>query len=121
MDKQQVQRLEGKELLDKVEQMEDVPVKEKARACGYVTATAQGERIDTRGWYEAVAKAFAEEKNIALDPQHDRQFSYVATVQKNGSLLVGYSYLKMMGIKPGQQYKIELQDGDILLKLIRDN
>ncbi len=112
-------RLTGSDLLEKLNSLSATSLKQKAHACGYVLNTAQGPRIDSMRWYQALAQALAEQANLQLDSPSTRELSFVVTVQRSGSLTVGYSYLRSMGIEEGRKYKICLQDnGDIHLELI---
>lgn len=114
-------RLTGSALIQKLQSMGSCPIKQKARACGYVMNTAQGQRVDSMRWYEALAHALAEQANFPLDSPSTRELSFVVTVQRSGSLMVGYSYLRAMGISEGRRYKICPQNnGDIYLELLAD-
>lgn len=102
--------------------MHSASMREKARVCGYTFETAQGERVDSMRWYEAIAFALSEHSNLRLEPEKSptgRQLNHIVTVQRTGSVMVGYSYLRPLGVKPGQKYEVQpKKNGDILLRLI---
>lgn len=101
--------LTGKALLQKIKDS-DLPRRELAKQCGYYTVTKDGEtRINLAEFYDAVLAA----KGIALEPEpskdgRGREATYRVTVHKNGSIVIGDSYTKEMGLKPGDEFEIRL-------------
>ncbi|MEL7084132.1 MAG: AbrB family transcriptional regulator [Cyanobacteria bacterium J06597_1] len=110
--------LTGKELLAKVQSMGGASKKEKARACGYVTATKNGqERVNLMQFYNAILAA----KNVDLDANEGsgvrgRAPTYKVSVHKNGNLLIGAAYTKEMGLEPGDEFSIKLGNRNIKLE-----
>jgi hypothetical protein len=101
--------LTGKALLQKIKNS-DLPRRELAKQCGYYTVTNDGEsRINLAEFYDAVLVA----KGIALEPEaskdgRGREATYRTSVHKNGSIVIGDSYTKEMGLKPGDEFEIRL-------------
>lgn len=87
-----------------------MPRRELAKQCGYYTVTNDGEsRINLAEFYDAVLAA----KGIALEPEaskdgRGREATYRTSVHKNGSIVIGDSYTKEMGLKPGDEFEIRL-------------
>ena len=110
--------LTGKELLAKVQSMGGATKKEKARACGYVTATKNGqERVNLMQFYNAILAA----KDVDLDANEStgirgRSATYKVSVHKNGNLLIGAAYTKEMGLEPGDEFSIKLGNRNIKLE-----
>lgn len=109
--KKQVKPLEGEALINKVKELSQLSKEEKARACGYYTVTKNGiDRVNMMKFLNALLDA----EEIALDAQHEgngrvgRSASYRVTVQSNGNLLVGSAYTKQLGLKPGDEFAIDL-------------
>jgi hypothetical protein len=106
---QAVSPLTGKALLQKIKDS-NLPRRELAKQCGYYTASKNGEtRINLAEFYDAVLAA----KGIALEPEvskdgRGREATYRASVHKNGSIVIGESYTKEMGLKPGDEFEIRL-------------
>ena len=109
MPKTATSALTGKALLQKIKDS-DLPRRELAKQCGYYTVTKDGEtRINLAEFYDAVLAA----KGIALEPDpskdgRGREATYRVTVHKNGSIVIGDSYTKEMGLKPGDEFEIRL-------------
>ena len=110
--------LTGKELLAKLQSMGGAAKKEKAKACGYVTATKNGqERVNLMQFYNAILAA----KNVDLDASESsgvrgRAATYKVSVHKNGNLLIGAAYTKEMGLTPGDEFSIKLGNRNIKLE-----
>ncbi|MEW6491924.1 MAG: AbrB family transcriptional regulator [Cyanobacteriota bacterium] len=109
--KKQVKPLEGEALINKVKELSQSSKEEKARACGYYTVTKNGiDRVNMMKFLNALLDA----EEISLDAQHEgngrvgRSASYRVTVQSNGNLLVGSAYTKQLGLKPGDEFAIDL-------------
>ncbi len=103
--------LEGEALINKVKELSDLSKEEKARACGYSTITKNGvERVNMMKFLNALLDA----EEISLDARPSgnghvgRSPSYRVTVQSNGNLLVGSAYTKQLGLKPGDEFVIDL-------------
>lgn len=103
--------LEGEALINKVKELSDLSKEEKARACGYSTITKNGvERVNMMKFLNALLDA----EEISLDARPSgnghvgRSPSYRVTVQSNGNLLVGSAYTKQLGLKPGDEFAIDL-------------
>ncbi len=103
--------LEGEALINKVKELSDLSKEEKARACGYSTVTKNGvERVNMMKFLNALLDA----EEISLDARPSgnghvgRSPSYRVTVQSNGNLLVGSAYTKQLGLKPGDEFVIDL-------------
>jgi len=120
-DKQKTEILTGQALVQKVKELEDYSKEEKAKACGYYTVTKNGtKRVNMMKFMNALIAA----EGIELDSDQNangrggRSASYRITVQSNGNLLIGSTYTKQMGLKPGDEFEISLGRKHIHLKQI---
>jgi hypothetical protein len=115
----QIKPLTGKELVQKVKELDDLSKEEKAKACGYYTVTKDGsERVNMMKFLNALIEA----EGIQLDSISDgngrggRSASFRITVQSNGNLLIGSTYTKQMGLEPGDEFEISLGRKHIRLR-----
>ncbi len=105
-----IQPLEGKALTDKVKEMPNSSKEEKARACGYYSVTKDGvERVNMMKFLNALLDA----EDISFDTPSDkhsrgRSASYRIAVQSNGALLIGSTYTKQLGLKPGDEFSLNI-------------
>lgn len=112
--------LTGKALLKKVKELPDKSKKDTAIACGYYTTTKdQQKRVNLAKFYDAVLQA----KGVQLDEKHPkdgrgRAPTYRACVHKNGQLVIGANYTEEMGLKPGDEFSIQLGNKHIHLRQI---
>ncbi|WP_017297491.1 AbrB family transcriptional regulator [Nodosilinea nodulosa] len=120
----QVEPLVGKELVQKVKDLDDLSKEEKAKACGYYTLTKSGSpRVNMMKFLNALIEA----EGIQLDSSQNgsgrggRSASFRITVQSNGNLLIGSTYTKQMGLRPGDEFEITLGRKHIRLKQLGDN
>lgn len=118
-EKNKIDMLTGQALVQKVKELEDLTKEEKAKACGYYTITKNGtERVNMMKFMNALIAA----EGIELDSEQSsngrggRSASYRITVQSNGNLLIGSTYTKQMGLKPGDEFEISLGRKHIHLK-----
>jgi AbrB-like transcriptional regulator len=107
----QIEPLEGKELISKVKELPNSSKEEKAKACGYYSVTKDGiERVNMMKFLNALLDA----EEISFDTRSDehghvgRSPNYRITVQSNGNLLVGSAYTKQLGLKPGDEFTINI-------------
>jgi hypothetical protein len=101
--------LTGKPLLQKVKELANLSRREKAKRCGYYTAKGDDVRVDVTGFYDALLAA----QGIHLDPGgakdgRGREATYRVTVHQNGQIVIGSTYTKEMGLKPGDEFQIKL-------------
>jgi hypothetical protein len=120
----QVEPLTGKALLQKVKDLDDLSKEEKAKACGYYTLTKAGApRVNMMKFLNALIEA----EGIQLDSAQNgngrggRSASFRITVQSNGNLLIGSTYTKQMGLRPGDEFEITLGRKHIRLKQLGEN
>jgi hypothetical protein len=109
--KKKLKPLEGEALINKVKELSHLSKEEKARACGYYTVTKNGvERVNLMKFLNALLDV--EEISLDARPLENsrvgRSPSYRVTVQSNGNLLVGSAYTKQLGLKPGDEFTIDL-------------
>lgn len=101
-------KLTGQALLEKVKELEHLSKEEKAKACGYITFTRNGqERVNMIKFLNALMEA----DSLAHNPRNGRggrSASYRISVQKNGNLLIGSAYTKLMGLEPGDELEVKL-------------
>ncbi|BDA76025.1 hypothetical protein CAL7716_101910 (plasmid) [Calothrix sp. PCC 7716] len=106
----QIEVLEGKALVDKVKEMPNSSKEEKAKACGYYIVTKDGqERVSIMKFLNALLDA----EEISFDTPSDkssrgRSASYRIAVQSNGALLIGSAYTKQLGLKPGDEFSLNI-------------
>ena len=110
----QYMALTGDELLKVVTANPDAPRDELARLAGYVSTKKNGsERLLYAKFHDALLAA----KGLTLAPpaaakRAGRELSYVARVQKSGSVILSAGYLAKQEFEPGDEFKIEeLEDG----------
>jgi hypothetical protein len=120
----QVKPLIGEELLQKVKELDDLSKDDKAKACGYYTLNKSGSpRVNMMKFLNALIEA----EGIQLDSAQNgngrggRSASYRIAVQSNGNLLIGSTYTKQMGLKPGDEFEITLGRKHIRLKQLGEN
>ncbi|MGB3507652.1 MAG: AbrB family transcriptional regulator [Microcoleaceae cyanobacterium] len=114
--------LTGKALLKKVKELSSSSRKDTAIACGYYSTTKdEQKRVNLTKFYDAVLKA----KGIPLDDNgvkdgRGRAATYRACVHKNGQLVIGANYTQEMGLKPGDEFVIQLGHKHIHLRQITE-
>ncbi|NJK37218.1 MAG: AbrB family transcriptional regulator [Oscillatoriales cyanobacterium RM2_1_1] len=102
--------LTGKALLQKVKELSHLPRRETARLCGYYSTTKDDQvRVNLTDFYDALLKA----RGIPLNPDgvkdgRGREATYLVSVHKNGQIVIGATYTKEMGLKPGDEFDIKL-------------
>ncbi|BAZ18627.1 transcriptional regulator AbrB (plasmid) [Calothrix sp. NIES-4071] len=117
-----IEVLEGKALTDKVKEMPNSSKEEKAKACGYYSVTKDGvERVNMMKFLNALLDA----EEISFDTPSDknsrgRSASYRIAVQSNGSLLIGSTYTKQLGLKPGDEFSLKIGRMNIKLTAISE-
>lgn len=126
--------LEGKALLDKARSLSNRPEDQIARACGYVGPSG---RLLKKSFYRALilAKGYklpegasgtgvrggvssgGRAAGAGAGQGKGRQAEFRTRVHGNGNLLIGQTYTRLMGLEPGQEFRIELEQetGSILL------
>ncbi|MEO1297001.1 MAG: AbrB family transcriptional regulator [Cyanobacteria bacterium J06636_16] len=121
---QKVEMLTGQDLIQKVKELDTLSKEEKAKACGYYTITKKGvKRVNMMKFMNALLDA----EGIQLDSEQGangrggRSASYRITVQYNGNLLIGSTYTKHMGLKPGDEFEISLGRKHIHLKQLGED
>ena len=114
--------LTGKALLQKVETLSHLNKRETAKRCGYLTLTKEGKpRVNLTDFYDAVLAA----KGIELTPgiardRRGREPTYRVSVHRNGQIIIGAAYTQKMGLKPGDEFEIQLGYKHIHLKQLSD-
>ena len=102
--------LTGKALLQKVKELSNLPRRETAKRCGYYTVTKNDQvRVNLTDFYDAVLAA----KGVPLDPDgskdgRGREPTYRVSVHQNNQIVIGSTYTKEMGLKPGDEFEIKL-------------
>ncbi|NJK35657.1 MAG: AbrB family transcriptional regulator [Oscillatoriales cyanobacterium SM2_2_1] len=101
--------LTGEDLLQKIKELGNLPKDEKAKACGYVTITKNGQdRINLMQFYNALIEADGHGKDKKTSQRGGRSASYRVSVQRNGNLLIGSVYTEQMGLEPGDELEIHI-------------
>ena len=105
--------LTGKTLLRKVKKLSHLPKREQARRCGYYKVAKSGSvKINLASFLEALLAAM--DTSLVLDTSKERKYrepTYRVKVNKNGQILIRSAYTTLMGLKPGDEFRIKL-DGD---------
>jgi hypothetical protein len=102
--------LTGRQLLQKVKELSNLPRRETAKQCGYFTVTKNNQtRVNLTDFYDAVLAA----KGVPLEPEggkdgRGREPTYRVSVHQNGQIVIGATYTQAMGLKPGDQFEIKL-------------
>ncbi|BAY88565.1 AbrB family transcriptional regulator [Tolypothrix sp. PCC 7601] len=102
--------LTGKALLAKVKELSNLPRRERAKQCGYYTVTKNNQvRVNLTDFYDALLSA----RGIPLSPEapkdgRGREPTYRVSVHQNGQIVIGATYTKAMGLKPGDEFEIRL-------------
>jgi hypothetical protein len=114
--------LTGQPLLDKIKELGDVTKDELARATGYVRTKKDGsEAFRYASMHEAIIEASTGVKvaGKATGGKPGRTLSYVTSVAKSGSAIVGKGYLQQLGAETGDELDIavDAEAGVITLKL----
>ncbi len=124
--------LQGKALLDKARALSNRPEDQIARACGHVGPSG---RFLKKSFYLALIRAKgyklpegaiggsvrgpgrAAAAGKGTGQGKGRQAEFRTRVHGNGNLLIGQAYTRLMGLEPGQEFRIELEPetGSILL------
>ena len=109
--------LEGKELLEKAKLLSKKSEDEIARGCGYVGPSG---RILRKSFYRALieAKGYKIGNGRQGRASRGRQTKFKTKVHGNGNLLIGHAYTKKLGLKPGQEFKIDLKKESKTIYLI---
>lgn len=104
--------LSGRILLKAIKPIADQPLDDIIRTCGYVAPSG---RLLRQQFYEAlvVAKGFAlpqqaGKRNGTSGGGRGRQAAFCARVHGNGNIIVGSTYTRRMGLVPGQEFVIEV-------------
>ena len=101
--------LVGKDLLDKARSLSDRPEDDIARGCGYVGPSG---RVLRKSFYRALveAKGYKLRSNGRSGRgSRGRQAEFRTRVHGNGNLLIGHAYTRKLGLKPGQEFRIEIK------------
>jgi AbrB-like transcriptional regulator len=117
----EIKPLTGKALLQRVNELQHLSRREKARECGYISIKKNaGIRVNSSEFLNAILEA----KGVSLDLGNEkdgrgRDASYRASVHKNGQILIGQAYTQKMGLRPGD--KFELKTGYKHIHLVQIN
>jgi hypothetical protein len=112
--------LTGKALKTKLKELSHLKKSETAKACGYYSVAKDGNvKVNLTKFYDAVLQS----QGISIDekPKADgrgREASYLATVHKNGQILIGVAYTKALNLVPGDEFEIKVGYKHINLKAI---
>lgn len=113
--------LTGPDLLAKIKELGNVPREELARAAGYVKVKKDGtETFQFKALYEAtIAASTGVQFAGSGKGTAGRKLSYVTTVSKGGTALVGKGYIALLGAEPDDELDItvDAEAGTITLKL----
>jgi len=102
--------LTGKQLLQKVKELDHLSKRKTAEECGYYSVAQDGQvRVSLGEFYDALLTA----KGIQLEPEPNtvnrgRAASYIVKVHKNGQIVIGSAYTREMGLQPGDEFQLKL-------------
>ncbi|MDJ0706741.1 MAG: AbrB family transcriptional regulator [Leptolyngbyaceae cyanobacterium MO_188.B28] len=116
--------LTGKALLRKVKKLSRLSKREQAKRCGYYTVAKNGNlKINQTGFLEALLAAV--DISLTLEASKGRKYrepSYRVRVNKNGQILIRSAYTTLMGLKPGDEFRIKIDGRQIqLLQISHEN
>jgi bifunctional DNA-binding transcriptional regulator/antitoxin component of YhaV-PrlF toxin-antitoxin module len=112
--------LTGQAFAQKVKELSHLPRREMAKRCGYYSVSKDGQvRVNLTDFYDAVLAA----KGVVLEPgeikdSRGRKPTFRVSVHKNGKIVIGSTYTKMMGLEPGDEFEITLGRKHIHLKQV---
>jgi hypothetical protein len=114
--------LKGDQLLKVVKAMAGANRSDLVRHCGYVSVRDDGqEQLHFAEFYGALLEATGVDLPGHNGPQGHpksalgRDLSYSTHVHFNGNLMVGRAYTDMLDLQPGDQFRIQLGQGQIRL------
>jgi len=113
--------LEGKELLEKAKLLSKQSEDEIAKGCGYVGPSG---RVLKKSFYRALDQAkgikigTGRQGKNGTKASRGRQTEFKTKVHGNGNLLIGHTYIKKLGLEPGQEFKIDLKKESKIIYLI---
>ena len=112
----------GKELLEKLKLLSKKSEEEIARSCGYIGPSG---RVLRKSFYRAYieAKYGKSSKKIRAGKSGNRssrgrQAEFKTKVHGNGNLLIGHTYIKKLGLIPGQEFEIHIKKESKIIHLI---
>lgn len=112
--------LVGVELVKRVKELGNISKADLVRGCGYVGVSATGgERLNYPAFYEALLSA-AQVVDLGSSSGGSRKVSNIATVQGNGNLLIGKTYVRSAGFAPGDRFGIQFDGPQAILTHIAD-
>ena len=103
--------LEGQALLERARALSNRPEDQIARACGYVGPSG---RVLRKSFYRALvlARGYTLPATAGVSTNsgasRGRQAEFRTRVHGNGNLLIGNTYTRLLGLEPGQEFRIEL-------------
>ena len=108
-------RLQGKELLSKLEAVKGLPRREQAKLCGYMSVNGNAKCSQ---FLEAIAIA----KGVLekLPDGRGKRANYTTTVHANGTIVIGDSYTQEINFKAGDRLEIRIKKNRIELIRISD-
>ena len=112
--------LTGKALKLKLKELANLTKTETAKGCGYYSIDKSGKvKVNLTKFYDAVLQSTG--INVNEESHVDgrgREASYVATVHKNGQILIGAAYTKALNLSPGDEFEIKVGYKHIRLRAI---
>ncbi len=105
------QPLTGKELLEKINLLGDIPISEVLKGCGYCFSTKKGERLNYTKYYGALLEAKGKGLSLGRSSQRSiglEKLNYIATVNDDGEIEIGKEYTELIDLKPGDQLDIKM-------------
>jgi hypothetical protein len=111
--------LTGKKLLQQIQELSGASRKEKAKVCGYVSYTEDGqERVNLIQFYNAILAAEGLKLDASEVGKQGRDLSYRTSVHKNGTLVIGAGYTQKLGLNPGDEFELKLGNKHIQLQKV---
>lgn len=109
-----IHMLNGQDLIDYVKANELLTQTALARGAGYVRQTRSGkEQVLVKDFYNALLAAKGMEIVVGRAP--GKAALYETTVHKSGVILLGKTYSRQLGLRPGQVLDIVIEDDSIQL------
>lgn len=113
------ERLTGKALLQKAQELSHLSRREIAQACGYYTQT-KGDRVrvSLESFYEALLAAKGLNLESKKEDGRGREATYRLTVHQNGQIVIGSTYTQALNLQPGDKFDLKLGYKHIHLKQV---
>lgn len=110
-----MERLTGKALLSKLEQLKNLSREEQAKACGYtISLDSGGERAAVKAFLDQVVIALGYGSSKAIS-ESSSGLSYSVKVQASGLVSIPRVAIEQLGLEPGDKIEIKYSRNRLIL------